>query len=97
MKKPQEQLIDSSSEAKLEKLGFEKIINLGHPYEKLSCGYRSRKNGTGIHLFPLFESSGNNLLYFDYAGGRLEIKSVEQLKKIIAAFQYKKSLLKQQK
>ena len=85
--KKQEQFIDSSSEAKLKKLGFERVTEIGDPYENLSCGYRARykNNPTGIHLFPLFESAGDNTLYFDYTGGRLAIKSVEQLKKLIAA------------
>lgn len=79
--------IDSTYKSTLEELGFERITNIGHPYEKLSCGYRSRNNGTGIHLFPIFEGSGDDSLYFDYSGGRLKIVSLEQLQKIIEAFQ----------
>lgn len=85
MKTAEGQFIDSSSEAKLEKLGFEKITEIGHPYEKLSCGYRSRNNLTRITLFPFFEASGDNHLYFDYFGGRLKIESVNQLRKLIVA------------
>lgn len=80
------QSIDSSSKDLLEDLGFERITELGRPYEKLSCGYRSRGNGTGIHLFPLFEGSGDDSLYFDYSGGRLKINSLEQLENIIESF-----------
>ena len=74
--------IDSSSEDILEELGFEKIVNISSPHEKLSCGYRNR----GIHLFPLFEATGNNSLYFDYSCGRVKIESLEQLKSIVEAF-----------
>lgn len=85
MKSPQGQFIDSSSEEKLKTLGFEKITEIGHPFEKLSCGYRSVNNLTGIHLFPIFEASGDNHLYFDYCGGRMKIESVDQLRKLIVA------------
>lgn len=87
MKTKKETPIDSTSVKELEKLGFERITNIGHPYEKLSCGYRSREHGC-IHLFPTFEESGNNRLYFDYSGGRLEIKTAEQLKKITEALKH---------
>lgn len=74
--------IDSSSEAILKELGFEKITNISSPHEKLSCGYRNR----GIHLFPLFEATGENSLYFDYSCGRVKIESLNQLKSIVEAF-----------
>lgn len=81
---PKNQYIDKDSIEKLEKLGFERITQIGHPHEKLSCGFRSRK--TGIHLFPLFEESGDPFLYFDYTGGRLKIESVQHLKDLIKPF-----------
>jgi len=87
MKSPHGQFIDNTCEDKLKKLGFEKITQLGWPHHKLSCGWRCKKSGS-IHLFPIFEASGNNNLYFDYSGGRLEISSVDQLKKLISALKH---------
>lgn len=85
MKTPHGQFVDSTCVEKLEKIGFEKRTHLGHPHENISCMYRHTKVGN-ITLLPLFEESGDNSLYFDYAGGRLKIESLDQLKKLISAF-----------
>jgi hypothetical protein len=84
MKSPQGQFIDNTTEDKLIKLGFEKRTNLGHPHQDLSCMWRSTKSGN-IHLLPLFEGNGDNHLY---AGGRLKIESVDQLKKLVSALKH---------
>jgi len=88
MKNPKEQYIDKDSVEKLEKLGFERRTNWGEPMDKLSCGYIGQKNRTGIHLFPLFESSGDHSLYFEYFSGNIKIESVDHLKKLISALKH---------
>lgn len=66
--------INGDSDAKLNKIGFQRIINLNPNPHGVSYAYR---NG-GIMLYPIYEKNNDNDLYFEWECGRTHIKTEAQ-------------------